>query len=294
MATILLSIPHLNRTIAYAKVGEKTEKNSLKVLSYNVRVFNLYQYLKSPAEKEHSDAMVQWLTKQEVDVIAIQEYYENESSQVFNLTERMKKHGFAYAHVVARRKVKEGVLMGLATFSKYPIIHKKEILFENNKSNKAAHVVIKKGDDVFNVFNCHLESMNIDAEKVFETDAHYEQVKQEKVRLLKKLKRGFISRAAQAEVVLEEALKQKSNTIICGDFNDIPYSYTYTCFKAEYENAFEKAGVGLGFSYNHTALFFLRIDHQFFSKDLDIKSFETLRNVKYSDHFPLVAEYQLQ
>ena len=294
MATLLLAIPHLNRTIAYAKLEEKTEKTSLKVLSYNVRVFNLYQYLKSPEKKVQSDAMVQWLTKQKVDVIAIQEYYENEKSQVFNLTERMKKNGFVYAHIVARRQVKEGVLMGLATFSKYPIIHKKEILFENNKSNKAAHVVIKKGGDEFNVFNCHLESMNIDAEKVFETDAHYDEVKREKVRLLKKLKRGFVSRAVQAEVVRDQALKQKNNTIICGDFNDIPYSYTYTCFKSTYENAFEKAGVGLGFSYNHSSLFFLRIDHQFFSKDLHIRSFNTMRDVNYSDHFPIVAEYQVE
>ena len=111
MATLLIGLPHLNRTVAFSKADESMSETSLKVLSYNVRVFNLYQYLNNPEEKEKSKSLIEWLVKQPVDVIAIQEYYEDNNSSTFNISEKMAQNGFIYSNIVARRKVKENIVI---------------------------------------------------------------------------------------------------------------------------------------------------------------------------------------
>nr|MCU0450853.1 endonuclease [Bernardetiaceae bacterium] len=58
-------------------------------------------------------------------------------------------------------------------------------------------------------------------------------------------------------------------------------------------NTFEAVGSGPGFTFNGK-LFFLRIDHQFYGPGLEPLSFRTLRDVRFSDHFPLLARYQLR
>jgi hypothetical protein len=41
-------------------------------------------------------------------------------------------------------------------------------------------------------------------------------------------------------------------------------------------------------------MFFLRIDNQFYSEGVTLNEFETHRNVKYTDHFPISADYSLE
>ena len=64
-------------------------------------------------------------------------------------------------------------------------------------------------------------------------------------------------------------------------------------YKKYYCNAFEEAGKGLGFSYNGR-MSFLRIDNQFFNKTIRIKKFDTFYDMKASDHFPIMARYNLE
>ena len=78
--------------------------------------------------------------------------------------------------------------------------------------------------------------------------------------------------------------------ILMGDLNEIPYSYTYFKLGENYENAFENAGRGFGFTYNRI-LFFLRIDHIFSSEKLKAVQFRTHREVDYSDHYPVSATF---
>ncbi|NJK84303.1 MAG: hypothetical protein HC912_11470 [Saprospiraceae bacterium] len=80
--------------------------------------------------------------------------------------------------------------------------------------------------------------------------------------------------------------------VICGDFNEMPYSYAYMRLRRHLHDAFSYAGRGFGFSYNGR-LFFLRIDYQLFSEGLRASAFRTRRDITYSDHFPLEATYYI-
>jgi endonuclease/exonuclease/phosphatase family metal-dependent hydrolase len=90
-----------------------------------------------------------------------------------------------------------------------------------------------------------------------------------------------------------EHLSESNNPVIlCGDLNDIPYSYAYHEINSDLNNSFVQAGRGFGFTFNGK-MFFLRIDHQFFNKDFKINSFTTHREMKLSDHFPVTGKYSL-
>ena len=128
--------------------------------------------------------------------------------------------------------------------------------------------------------------MSIDVENVVNTEKLARSYKDTGYRL----RNGFISRAQQVKGLVESIKSCKYKMILCGDLNEIPYSYAYFSLRNLLHNAFEKAGNGFGFTYNGK-LFFLRIDNQFFSEDLQSHSFMTHRNIDYSDHFPLTATY---
>ena len=82
--------------------------------------------------------------------------------------------------------------------------------------------------------------------------------------------------------------------VICaGDFNDMPYSYSYQFMKRTLKNAFEEVGTGLGFTYNGNTLRVLRIDNQFYSPGVSAEQFETLTQIKFTDHFPVRGLYSL-
>ena len=81
--------------------------------------------------------------------------------------------------------------------------------------------------------------------------------------------------------------------ILCGDFNDLPGSYTYNTMKRGLKDAFAEKGRGLGRTYN---LFSptLRIDYIFYDpKMLDIIGFRSPKT-RLSDHNPVIANFEIR
>jgi endonuclease/exonuclease/phosphatase family metal-dependent hydrolase len=92
---------------------------------------------------------------------------------------------------------------------------------------------------------------------------------------------------------LEHIRESPYPVIVCGDFNDTPFSYTYNELAKELKNAFVEAGSGIGATYNGP-LPFLRIDNQFHSEELKAAGYETHYEMGLSDHFPISAKYVLK
>jgi endonuclease/exonuclease/phosphatase (EEP) superfamily protein YafD len=78
--------------------------------------------------------------------------------------------------------------------------------------------------------------------------------------------------------------------ILTGDFNEIIYGNNYYKLRKMATNSFEEAGSGFGFTFN-SILFFIRIDHQFYSDQLDAVNLRVIKDVKSSDHYPLKGWY---
>jgi endonuclease/exonuclease/phosphatase family metal-dependent hydrolase len=256
------------------------EKDDLGVLSYNVRVFNNYSYLDS------SEKLIDWTVANSSGIKCLQEYYNKPGSPVFGVENKLKKAGWAHLHKKILLQDREGAEFGIAIFSQYPFVQVGEITDEYGQFQNAIYADILLSGDTVRMYNVHLESMSIDENDVVDAGRLRKMWADTGLRL----KNGFISRARQINHIVEHMENSPHETILCGDFNELPYSYPYFAVRSTLDNAFEEAGSGFGFSFNGR-LFFLRIDNQFFSPGLRAIRFDTHHDVRYSDHFPISASY---
>jgi endonuclease/exonuclease/phosphatase family metal-dependent hydrolase len=297
---LILNIPRLKKPFfihlvaivigfAFVKVtysvSANDEDGKLKVLSYNVRVFNNYTDLKNE-NYVSSKKMITWSVDSDAEIKCFQEYYNKDRSEIFNIKNQLTAAGWNHNHRKIVLQDRSGAEFGITIYSKYPIIKSGEIYDEDQIFLNSIFADVKIDGDTIRIYNTHLESMSINEENVVNTDKLAQSYKDTGYRL----RRGFTSRSRQIKALVKHIKNSPHKMILCGDLNELPYSYPYFALRRQLNNAFEKAGNGFGFTYNGK-LFFLRIDNQFFSDDIKIHNFFTHRNADCSDHFPLTATY---
>jgi endonuclease/exonuclease/phosphatase (EEP) superfamily protein YafD len=103
---------------------------------------------------------------------------------------------------------------------------------------------------------------------------------------------AFTRRAAIADKAANIIRQSPYPVFICGDFNDLPASYTYNRFKGTREDAFLKMGNGFGRTYNQISPT-LRIDHIFYDPSvLKIVGIDC-PGTNLSDHNPVIANFEI-
>lgn len=103
------------------------------------------------------------------------------------------------------------------------------------------------------------------------------------------MKYANLRRAVQAEEVVELVNNFEGRAIVCGDFNDIPISYTYFHTRGNLIDAHLERGNGYGATYvNNFPLF--RIDYVLLDKEFKVKSYQRLDKV-LSDHLGVVVGF---
>nr|WP_209330365.1 endonuclease/exonuclease/phosphatase family protein [Lunatimonas salinarum] len=252
-------------------------EGGLVLLSFNAMHFNQSWSTKS---KEAISNSIEWARKYPADIKCFQEFHQDFSTPSRNALKLISNEGeyhYKYHPFGGNKKRSQG----LAIFSKYPIVNDGTV-FDNQTNNGTIFVDVKVAKDTIRVYNTHLESMNIPAQQLGELEG----IKKNYRQTIRKLKNGIVMRARQIEMLMEHIAQSPYPVILAGDFNDVPYSYTYFTVRSTLQNAFEAAGRGFGFTYNKV-LFFLRIDHIFTDKKFTIHQFKTHREVDYSDHYPI-------
>lgn len=287
----VLGWQHVRSTIQLNSTENETA--SLKIINYNVRVFNVYPHLNKVHENS-SQEMISWLRGQDADIVLLQEYYNDDSSDIYNTREKLSDNEFDYSFILDDKKNRKGAQFGLAIFSKFPIVNKGHIPFaENeNQNNKFIFADVLFNKDTVRLINVHLHSMKLRVDDLVKEENEKEQLVKLK-ETIKRLREGFIEHAKETAVLKSYIQDSKYPVILAGDFNDVPYSYTYLTFRDILQNSFEEAGSGLGFTYNESPSF-IRIDNQFSSKSLVVTSHEVHDNVNYSDHFPVSVTYDFK
>lgn len=281
-----LNWKYIKRTVTFASRND--DKTELTVLSYNVRVFNVYPHL---ADKglQSSQKMIDFVIKCDADVICLQEFYNDSKDTLFNTIKRIRsKYKYYYYNETYTNGL--GATFGMVIFSKYPIISHDKVLFSEKSNNQILYADIAFKDAVIRVYNMHLQSMNINDEEI--SGSHFNKEYKNKImQALLKYKNGTIRRSKQVDRLIKNIHSSPYKVIVCGDLNDPPYSYTYEKLSDILNNAFEQKGNGFGFSFNGK-LPFLRIDHQFCDPNLEVTFFETQSNITFTDHFPIKAGYR--
>lgn len=280
------------RTFAYEPVGRNiTGQPTISIFSYNVATFDAVSYFPEKKLSGTAKAITRYVCRQTADVLCFQEFYNVPTLPAFNIIERLREGG--YPHYVTLHPVPargETGLLGVALFSRYPILRQGEVVFK--QFNGMVWADVKVGADTVRIINIHLQSMGIRVTKVFMED-EIEGVKYETRSVLSALRTGFTDRRVQIQNVEDYIALSPYPVIVTGDFNDTPYSVVYERLRRRLNNAFEDAGRGFGFTLNRAPTY-VRIDNQFYDSRLNALSFQTFRDVPFSDHYPILGQFSIK
>lgn len=280
LATILLGYNFHFELLAYSANDEiqKDSTETLKILSNNVRIFDLYN---SESEQKFAtrDSIFNYAIASNADVVCFQEFYRKDAPTNFSTTELfVKQFGAVDYHERLIYKKIGHQHFGITLFSKYPIIAKGDVIFEtedNDNVNFSIFADIVKNKDTFRIYNVHLQSIKMGDEVVKDQSSMIE-------RWIDKLRVAYPIRANQAFRISEHIKSSPFPVIVCGDFNDTPISFVYNQFENQLTDAFLNCGSGIGSTYVGKVPAG-RIDYIFHSPELESSNFVIQAN-PFSDH----------
>ena len=182
----------------------------------------------------------------------------------------------------------------VAVLSRLPFLSDTIHINYPTRSNHSMACWIDLGGDSLLIINNHLESNHLSPEERDEytnaiTDPNRESIKSSSRKLMSKLSEAAAYRGAQTDSICAILERYAGHpTIVCGDLNDTPISYTYQRLSRRLTSAYREAGFGPGFTFSRRS-FPVHIDHLFFSNHWTCTSCNIDRTVLSSDHYPLIV-----
>ena len=276
VVTLLCCIPYIGTLVQFRSLDKKADAQAgLKIASYNVAMFG----------RETSGFMAQdilaEMRRQKVDILCMQEY--NETSGDKKNSESYKEY-FPYMAVGRNDMV---------IYSRYPIKASKAILFDyTNNSAQWADIEVK-GHEI-RVFNVHLQTTGISGTLHQADKLRIQNYEVENSRLLSAIfgnyTLGMMFRATQAITVANEKRSCEKPVVLCGDFNDVPYSFVYNTLLGHMVDGFKECGSGYMYTFRGKKA--VRIDYIF--HDPVLKGLTYYRSdLTYSDHYPVFMKIAL-
>jgi endonuclease/exonuclease/phosphatase family metal-dependent hydrolase len=244
---------------------------SLKVVSYNVGLFAHGPEGMSRAAV--ADSAVRYLRSLDADILCLQEFWLPQGQEP---DAWLRRHfpGYKAEYYVFTGKNGQ---FGNVTLSRQGFKGKGKETFEKS-TNLAIYTDVPLDSTVLRFYNCHFESYNISLASLAKKDGAVEETE-------RKMSRAITERPKQVARVL----KASENSVVLGDFNDTPLSYTYIRLLHGRHDAFTAAGKGWGAT--HRSLWpLLRIDYILYPPV--IKAVDcTIDKVRYSDHYPVITSF---
>jgi endonuclease/exonuclease/phosphatase family metal-dependent hydrolase len=296
LAILLISIPFdLRQFHIRFSTPEKAPATAFTVMSYNVKLFDLYNWTHNQKTRARMFSMIK---EQHPDLLNLQEFFNQDSGAFRNLDSLKKLLHLPYAHVEYTISLHKDDHWGVVTFSRFPIINQGKIVFNNRNNNICIYTDVIIKTDTVRIYNMHLQSVSFGyADYKFldqvasgeDADSEVESSKN----ILRRMKRASVKRARQAESIAEHIAACPYPVIVCGDFNDTPVSYSYNTISSGLKDAFLEKGSGFGKSFvNPFPL--PRIDYILHSDRFHVWNFETIKEKDLSDHFPVKSEMSLE
>ncbi len=284
LIALLLGINHIRDFYAFNnKEIISNSENNLKIMTYNVRMFDLYEWNEN---KNAGDNIIDIIKKENADIICLQEFFSNRKNK---RKQEIKKIQEIKDYIISSRKGR--TLFGNAIFSKFPIINHGYVN-DGSENNKNIFADIKKGKDTIRIYNIHLASIHLNRDdykfmnnvNLNNKDENIEGVKD----IGEKLLSAYKIRSHEVDAISLDIENSPYKTIVCGDFNDTPISYTYRKLKEGLKDGFIEAGFGIGNTYVGNIPFF-RIDYIFHSPNLQCIKYKRIKE-SFSDHYPILTE----
>ena len=221
IAAILLNSGYLASifqvTISSSKLPDG--KIPIRIASYNAGKFKSWEHF------ETQYYISEFLKNDKANIICFQEYRENTKINADTLSRLLNCPHHAIAYLPG------STTLGTGIFSKYPILQFGKIPLAS-QTNDAMWVDIQTGETRIRIISCHLQTTNFSKKRRLLDDpvlqnADIQQVEDVVTDISQELAQNFKIRATQAQIVRQVIDTTRIPTIVCGDFNDTPSSYTY-------------------------------------------------------------------
>jgi endonuclease/exonuclease/phosphatase family metal-dependent hydrolase len=271
---------------------------SIRIMTWNVRRWDEFSTKKIGASG-HRLPMLQLVRKQNADILCFQEFYEPVDTAKSNIRYiRWQLHFpyFLFSKDYHNHSLKYET--GVIIFSKYPIVATSQTHYSSDTLQKTESLIaadIDLNGKLIRIYTTHLQSV------LFKTNdfRNVEIIRNADDSILlasrslaKKLKNALGLRGYQADIVRRQLDACPHPLVICGDFNDVPNSYTYFHIRGNLQDAFIAKCFGVGRSYIHISPT-LRIDYILPSREFTVKQTMKLSS-PFSDHHALLTDLQLQ
>ena len=261
------------------KGAETDREPTLKVVSYNVGLF-----IHGDTDDKRlvlADSVAAFLRKTDADIICLQEFY---LPNTLNMDAWLRDHFPGYRAEYYVYTGSQGHA-GNVTLSRRPVLYKGKLVFEKS-TNLALHTDIQLDSSVLRFYNCHFESYNISLSGLIKAIGKDEELMEDTGR---KMRRSITQRPQQVDAVMRDVDECPVRSVVLGDFNDNPLSYTVHRLSRGRSDSFVKAGKGFGATYR-SLWPLLRIDYILYPRDMEAVTCEVPK-VRYSDHYPVIATY---
>ncbi|MFD2865156.1 endonuclease/exonuclease/phosphatase family protein [Mucilaginibacter antarcticus] len=295
LLTILCGFGILQNNIGFrlsSKAIKPADTNAIRVMTYNVHDFKKYGAGKEIAVKT---GILDAIAAEQPDIIGIQEFYtrkRGEYAMVDSLKRIMQSNNYYYENFGGS----EEEIMGIAIFSRYPIVSKGMIqLSDINNGNQCLYIDVKKNKKTIRFYSVHLQSISFGSEDYRYLDTVIKKGKadlESTKRLGGKIKRAFIKRSEQVLLVKTHARQCPYPYIIAGDFNDTPSSFAVNQMAKGLKNTFREKGSGMGRTYNGDFPNY-QIDYIMTTSQFDVTGYRIIEK-KLSDHYPVCADLVLR
>ena len=303
LIAIVLTWKFIHSTFAL-NFSPQNNETGIRLMTWNTKSFDLYNWSHNVETRKK---MMDLIKKESPDVLCLQEFYSN--NQVFHNVEYLRDTlGYKYCYfppaveLIKTPKTKlqktlwrSGVLdqqWGVATFSKFPISDTGRVDFGNTLGNSCIYTDIEMPGKKVRLYNVHFQSIHLGYDDYAALDSLEEnqQTNWSAIKnIMRKMKRAYTKRAQQANAVAEHIDAFKGTQILCGDFNDVPVSYTYSTVSKSLDDAFIEKSFGFGATFANKFSIF-RIDYALFDPEIQINSYRTIRK-EFSDHYPVVVSF---
>lgn len=279
LITIACCIPYIGTIYQFGSLDKTADQaKGVKIATYNVAMF----------QRETSGFMaldiLAEMRRQKVDVLCMQEYSEISGDK--KNSESYKEY-FPYM-----AKGKDDMVV----FSRFPIKGNKTIRFDDT-NNSAMYADVDVNGTELRVFNVHLQTTGINrtlhqAGKMQMQVPGYEPSRNRVLSaIFGNYTIGMMVRAGQATTIANEKCSSTKPCIVCGDFNDVPYSYVYNTMLGNMVDGFKECGSGWMYTFRGRKA--VRIDYIFHDESLKGLSYYK-SDITNSDHLPVFMKIALQ
>lgn len=287
LISLLLSFSSTNHSFQLSLPSNKVDEVS--IMTWNIKNLDFYAWSGIENSKEK---IVELLKKERPNILCLQEFYSEKKGEHNNVKLLAKELNYPYYYFYDTYQHENKRKWGLIIFSEYKIETTGGQKFEKGtRLNAFCYADINLSDNQkARIYNIHLQSNQFSQEDYDYIENITEKPTEEGIiRIFQKLKNGYINRAEQINTFITHKNESPFPSIVCGDFNDTPVSYTYTLMNENMQDAFVEKGLGFGRTY-HEISPFLRIDYTFLHPIFNVTKFKSFPT-DLSDHYPIKTSF---